>query len=305
MTLRQALLAATSLLSAALLASLAGGCVAAPAGESDDVSTLNSAISADTAIARAEQWVAAELHYCQSPNHARDYDSACASTCERHDDAAWDPYRSDCSGLVSWAWGLPAPGRVTSEFAPFQTDLTHAITASNLQPGDAVNNSEHVMLFKAWVTVGEEAIFLEEPGCSSSTPYAHQVTSSVTVSGQSIHVAYNGMTFTAIRYDALNGGGGAAPPAPPPPAAATSCQVENVEGSCMLKSACAQKAGHVSTPGFCPGADDIECCTAPPACHVDGKAGLCMESSVCGSLPGHTSHAGLCPGPANEECCIP
>src|SRR5262249_9642777 len=47
------------------------------------------------------------------------------------------------------------------------------------------------------------ATFLEEPGCSSSTPYAHEVTSDVTISGSSIHVSYNGMSFTAIRYGAL------------------------------------------------------------------------------------------------------
>jgi hypothetical protein len=150
-------------------------------------------------VMRAEEWVAAKLHYCQAPNHERDYDTACASTCNREDNPAWDPYRSDCSGLVSWAWKLPAPGRVTTQFAPFETDITHAIQATNLREGDAVNNRDHIMLFKKWVTHPTRAVFIEEPGCSSSTPYAHETTADVTISGTTINVVgYD--PFTAIRY---------------------------------------------------------------------------------------------------------
>ena len=152
-------------------------------------------------VARAAEWVAAMVPYCQAPNHQTDLDSACASTCTRPDNAAWDPYRSDCSGFVSWAWALPPPGRTTQGFAPFATDLTHELDGSELRAGDAVNNSEHVMLFVAWTNPGSEATFMEETGCSSSTPYAVQVTAAVTVSGSSVTVQYRG-TFTAIRYDA-------------------------------------------------------------------------------------------------------
>lgn len=151
-------------------------------------------------IARGALWVAAKVPYCQSPNHQPDGDSACSATCTRPDNPDWDPYRSDCSGFVSWAWDLPAPGRTTAGFAPFQNDLTHEIAGDQLRPGDAVNNSEHVMLFEAWTKPGMEAKFMEETGCSSSTPYAVEVTESVTISGSSVTVQYHG-TFTAIRYD--------------------------------------------------------------------------------------------------------
>jgi len=171
--------------------------------EPEATATTSAALTWDDAVSRADQWVAVQLHYCQAPNGGRDYDTACSTYCNRYSNPTWDPYRSDCSGLVSWAWGLPAPGRVTGEFAPFVTDITHAINATDLRAGDAVNNSEHIMLFKAWVTPGSRATFIEEPGCSSSTPYAHEFTSDVTTSWQSIHVAWNGMTFTAIRYAAL------------------------------------------------------------------------------------------------------
>ena len=150
-------------------------------------------------IARAQLWVDAMVPYCQAANHEPDNDSACASTCERPDVPDWDPYRSDCSGFVSWAWALPAPGRVTSTFAPFKLDITQVISASDLAPGDAVNNSEHVMLFKEWVTPGQTATFMEEPGCSSTEPYARQFTADVTIDATSITVEHHG-TFTAIRY---------------------------------------------------------------------------------------------------------
>lgn len=92
---------------------------------------------------------------------------------------------------------LPAPGRTTSDFAPFTTDITHVIDGIDLQPGDAVNNDEHIMMFKEWTTKGTAATFMEEPGCSSATPYAHEFTANVTLSGQSVVVEYHG-TFTAI-----------------------------------------------------------------------------------------------------------
>ncbi len=98
---------------------------------------------------------------------------------------------------------LPPPGRVTWELAPFQDDITHTIDASSLRAGDAVNNHEHVMLFKQWEVKGEVATFIEEPGCSSPTPYAHELTSHVSIDGSSIYVDYEGKSFTAIRYDGI------------------------------------------------------------------------------------------------------
>ncbi len=195
------------------LGALGGGCVGEPpTGAPESVSNESDDILASNAIARAEEWVKVKLHYCQSPNHAPDGDAACSSVCNRYDDPAWNPYRSDCSGLVSWAWGLPAPGRVTWELAPFQSDISHTIPASSLQPGDAVNSQPHIMLFKEWVVPGKRATFIEEPGCSSATPYAHELTSDVSINGSDIYVAEHGATFVAIRYDAIQEG----PPPPPP-----------------------------------------------------------------------------------------
>lgn len=165
---------------------------------SEGLSTLTRSES----IALARQWVTAKLQYCQSANGARDYDTACSSICNRTSNPDWDPYRSDCSGFISWAWELPAPGRVTSEFAPFDTTVSTAIKCTDMLPGDAANKNAggHIVLFEKWITPGSKALFMEEPGCSSVTPYAHEFTSDVTCSGNDVDIAYEGETFTAIRY---------------------------------------------------------------------------------------------------------
>ncbi len=172
-------------------------------------------ITRSQALSRGQQWVAAKLPYCQSANHQADGDQACAKVCTRPNNAQWDPYRSDCSGFVSWSWGLAAPGRTTADLAPAVTDITHTIDASTLMPGDAVNKpSDHTMLFVKWVTPGVRATFMEEPGCSSSTPYAHQIDSNVTINGKLITVAQNGITFSAIRFNAIVDDPDAGAPAP-------------------------------------------------------------------------------------------
>ncbi|HEY1547724.1 MAG TPA: hypothetical protein VGG28_07890 [Kofleriaceae bacterium] len=180
-----------------------GGTAAPPQagdGDDDDGATPDAALSAgETAVARGMEWVAAEVPYCQSANHQPDGDSSCAATCERPDNPAWDAYRSDCSGFVSWAWGLPPPGHTTATLAPFDTSVSTAIDAAQLQPGDAINNDTHTMLFVGWTTADmTSAQFMEEPGCSASQPYAREVTVTLTSSGQSVSVDGYG-TFTAIR----------------------------------------------------------------------------------------------------------
>jgi hypothetical protein len=188
------------------------GCSASDSTESSQSSDL---VSRSDVMARAESWVGVKMPYCQVPNHVHDIDPYCASVCTRPDNATWNPYRSDCSGFVSFVWGLGAPGRVTMQFAPFVNDITHTINAIDLEEGDAVNNNEHVMLFKAWVQKGSVATFVEEPGCQSSQPYARENTTSVSVNGQTIHLASNGMTFYAIRLNAIGGTSAPAQPVVP------------------------------------------------------------------------------------------
>jgi uncharacterized protein (TIGR03382 family) len=196
---------------------IALGCSAAPPTPSDlgePTAKTSAPLSTTDAINRAEQWVTAQLHYCQAPYGQADGDSSCwawegpSHVCDRQSNPQWDPYRSDCSGFVSWAWNLPAPGRVTGEFAPFQTDATQEIQGSDMQPGDAANLAAggHIVLFKSWVVQGQSAVFLEEPGCSAAEPYAHEFMSTVTINGSTVHIDYEGEDFVAIRYPLLTAG---------------------------------------------------------------------------------------------------
>ncbi len=84
--------------------------------------------------------------------------------------------------------------------------------------------------------------------------------------------------------------------------APTDCTVGGTAGTCIDTSTCASMTGYTSTPGYCPGAADVECCTPPPSCSVNGVSGVCIDTSVCASNGG-TSTPGYCPGSASEECC--
>jgi hypothetical protein len=46
--------------------------------------------------------------------------------------------------------------------------------------------------------------------------------------------------------------------------AGVSCSVDGNPGQCITVTACAALAAHSSTPGYCPGPADIECCTLTP-----------------------------------------
>jgi hypothetical protein len=204
--LRFVLAASASLAAIAAVGSLTGctGEIAAsPDTSSADASSPDAGMSPlgdPDAVARAQEWVDAKLPYCQAPNHAHDADTACSSICTRPDNPAWDAYRSDCSGLVSYAWALPAPGHTTATLAPYNTSVSHAIAAADLLPGDAINNDHHTMLFADWVVAGTKARFLEEPACSSSQPYARETIVNVTLTGQTLLVEGRG-TYTSIRHD--------------------------------------------------------------------------------------------------------
>ena len=241
------------------------------------------ALSRSNAIDRGMQWVNAQLKYCQSANHAHDYDPACSSVCSRQDNAAWNPYRSDCSGFVSWAWGLPAPGRVTTQFAPFDNAVTHTIPGEALQPGDALNSSDHIIMFKQWTSAGHEAVFMEEPGCSSSTPYAHSFTSSVSISGDQVYVSYEGKTFYAIRYDGISGttSGGGGGGNTPPPSASKGCYSDTLNREVPFNT-CVQSASNGDWYQ-CDAGEWVDRWTDPSACvavYPLGGTGGCYSDTL-------------------------
>jgi uncharacterized membrane protein YgcG len=214
---------------------LVAACGAAPAAE--ETSDVSSQIAESAIISRGMEWVDAKLHYCQAERGGVDDDNACwgwegpSHRCDRESNAAWNDYRSDCSGFVTWSWGLASDvhgtfgGYATGHFAPYNgqpygenTVFSHTIDALDLQPGDALNkitpsaSEGHIILFKSWVKKGEVANLMEEPGCSSPTPYAHDFVSNVQISdGDHVAIDVEGESFYAIRFDGKTGttsGGG-------------------------------------------------------------------------------------------------
>jgi hypothetical protein len=209
-------LAALALIAPSAL--LLAGCNAGPVTTADEgIAVTTQPITGSTAVSRAMEWVDVDLTYCQSPNGAPDPDPACSPTCRRQKNTKWDPYRSDCSGLVSWAWKIPAPGLATRDFAPFNEDgvhVSHEISPKDLQPGDALNGRDsdgsggHIILFKAWAKDKERtdggwnAVLIEEPGCRTTPDYAHEFVDALYIhSDDTVVVSGYDQTFHAIRYN--------------------------------------------------------------------------------------------------------
>ena len=143
------------------------GSGAAGTGDPGGSASDGGAVVTAGAVAQALQWVAAKMPYCGGIQNGPD--SICGGTCVRTGAAnnpQWNAYRSDCSGLVSFAWGLPAPGLVTTQMAPMSTARSSTIPGTSLQPGDALNSGEHVMLFQSWVDKSSgSASIIEESDC--------------------------------------------------------------------------------------------------------------------------------------------
>lgn len=150
-------------------------------------------------LARARQWIDAQMPYCGGPNGGKDL--ICGGTCERSGAAErpeWDDYRSDCSGFVSWSWGLPAPGRTTRTLAPTDTTVSVVIPVEDLAEGDALNGPGHVMLFGGWVDEkAGKALILQESSCGK---VAHEkVATFEKIDATTLQIS-DGRSFRAIRY---------------------------------------------------------------------------------------------------------
>lgn len=215
----------------ALLLAIGPLAAAACGAEDGDVASDEDEVNVNVptnleAVARAQQWVDVKLQYCWAPNGGDNHaagNPVCERICRRRAHPQWDPYRSDCSGLVSWSWGLAPPGLTTYAWPPNRdSGVVKAIPAADLRPGDAVNNDHHVMLFKDWIVKGKRAKFLEEPGCGAGMGYAREVANDVTLNGNRITLKGRD-SFTAIRYLRLRqveknaSTEAGAPDAPPPP----------------------------------------------------------------------------------------
>jgi hypothetical protein len=153
----------------------------------------------ERALLRARSWIDVEMPYCGGTNGG--HDVICGGTCVRDGaskNAEWDRYRSDCSGFLSWSWGLSAPGRSTGGLAPFSSEVSAVIEVSALVPGDALNGNGHVMLWGGWVDEGAgKARVLQESRCGLA---ASETITTFTKLDETTLKASNSRIFRPIRY---------------------------------------------------------------------------------------------------------
>lgn len=148
-------------------------------------------------IDRALNWVSNGVQYSQSPQ------------------SRWGGYRTDCSGLVSMAWGLPPPGNTTHSFAggPWDNNRSRRIGWDELQPGDALNNpTHHIMLFAGWLDENHTRFCtIEEYNWGRPASILHH-TIHDTSHGQPFRAAYIPCRFTSTPPGSsatpTSGGGG-------------------------------------------------------------------------------------------------
>jgi hypothetical protein len=150
-------------------------------------------------LARAREWIDVSMPYCGGPNGGKDV--ICGGTCSRSGtakSAEWDKYRSDCSGFVSWSWGLAAPGQTTRTLAPYATAVSSLIAVDDLEPGDALNGAGHVMLFGGWADkAAGKALILQESRCGTNA--SEKVSVFKTLDATTLQIS-DGRKFRPIRY---------------------------------------------------------------------------------------------------------
>ncbi|SEM36004.1 FG-GAP repeat domain-containing protein, partial [Streptacidiphilus jiangxiensis] len=147
--------------------------------------------------ARAKEWIDSQVPYSEGAGWV--------------DSATGGPYRSDCSGFVSMAWGLK-DSLVTQTLPSVSTVVASDITgATNLQTGDALDyTAKHVVLFDHWTdSNGDFAYDAEHMGGVLPSQSTGSIYNS-TLEGYALQdfegLRYNNITATPKTHDATGDG---------------------------------------------------------------------------------------------------
>lgn len=150
--------AVTACTAALGLALLAGGQPAAQAVQSAPSGPAARAldpVDRATIIRRAQEWVDKRVPYDGDQNHLYKWGS--------------HRYLQDCSGYVSWAWGLPG----SYGTAVLKERFSSAIGKDDLRPGDVLlqrtRDHGHVVIFAGWKDAATAIVYQESvPGSVAS-----------------------------------------------------------------------------------------------------------------------------------------
>ncbi len=193
---------------------LSTACSSAPPSGEQTAATGQEITTSDI-MGRARAWVADAVPYCGGVNGGTDY--ICGGTCNRPF-RAWDNFRTDCSGFVSWAWQI-MDDPSTSEYISDRSGSSgwSTIAIDSLQAGDALVTNGHIKLFSAFAGAGAANI-LEEYDCNR---VAHEQVQSFSRTGNTLYFSGDSRPYHPIRRHGLGGG----PPPPPPPPPPSACGV--------------------------------------------------------------------------------
>ncbi|WP_447001697.1 hypothetical protein ACRAKI_18200 [Saccharothrix isguenensis] len=166
-----------------LATAVAGGTLLAPGAPAIAQGDFNAMLMCETKqnhlkttraeiLARSQSWLTERVPYSQA-------------TCYRN---AHGQYRADCSGYVSMAWGA------RFSYTTFDIHyISHEIPRSQLQPGDALNDSDsHIALFLRWADAAKTMPVVREQAGPNGSPTIERTWTA----------AYAGQ-YTPIRYDHL------------------------------------------------------------------------------------------------------
>ncbi|KAL0228522.1 hypothetical protein RCL1_004665 [Eukaryota sp. TZLM3-RCL] len=110
-----------------------------------DLPPVIGCVARSTIMSRAQKWVDQNIPYSQSKTY--------------------DGYRTDCSGFVSMSWILSKPGETTRSIMNY----AHSISKNDLQPGDGLLSSSHVVLFGGWANSDKSEYYCLEESSSKGT----------------------------------------------------------------------------------------------------------------------------------------
>lgn len=182
------------------------GCAAPELTEGDErgsTSSREKIVRAGDVLARAQEWVDKRVPYCGGVRGGSDV--LCGGTCNRPA-AAWDGYRSDCSGYVSWAWQIPDVP-TTYVYIDDRGGENGWVTVpiDDAQPGDALVSETHIKLLSKVVGAGAMEIY-EESDCGL---VAARRTQNITRTDRT-HFLFAGdnRAYHVIRRNGIQGGGG-------------------------------------------------------------------------------------------------
>ncbi|MGW7063099.1 hypothetical protein ACWGHM_32015, partial [Streptomyces sp. NPDC054904] len=140
-------------------------------------------VSRSQAIARAKVWVEEQVPYSTN--------GLVAPYSWWADSRTGGRYRQDCSGFVSMAWQLNS-SRTTWTLPEVSTQ----ISKWDLQPGDALNSNDHVILFAGWrdKAAGTFNYYQES---SRSRPTSYNTDGNLYASSLASHPT---SSYSALRY---------------------------------------------------------------------------------------------------------